>query len=587
MLESGRFILGPNVEAFEHEAAAYLGAGEAVGVANGTDALVLVLEALGIGPGDEVVCPAFTFYATAEAIARRGATPVFCDVERETLNLDPVDVARRVTGRTRAIVAVHLFGRPAALERLPAGIPVVEDAAQAFGARLGVARAGALGAAGTFSFFPTKNLPALGDGGLVATSDAQLAERVRLLRLHGSRDKQTFEAVGYNSRLDELQAAVLRLLLARVDVWNDARREAAGRYAAARARASSASCPADDAGHVYHMYVVRTPGARPGGCGARGRGNRLRRLLPHAPPPPARVRVARLPGGRPAGDGAGRPGEPRAAAVRRNHRPISRNGSSHACARRYPSERPGEAPVPPPRLAGGRRRRARGRGLVPRVLAALRRGNPCPVRQAVRAEHLHRRPDQARRLRPVRLLQPLVAVRLDPGHVGTGSRRHRRHDRGRVRRLPGRPGGRLPGSPLRARPRLARPARARGRRPPARADDHRASRAPQPRRPRQGSARGRGRGRRTADHQGDAAQRELRVHADRRGRRRPAQEEPPPARHPGDRVHARAAAADRRREARRGDHRDSLRARGDAPADRHRLPRRGRPGQDAARRCTS
>lgn len=258
VLESGRFILGPNVEAFEREAAAYLGAGEAVGVANGTDALVLVLEALGIGPGDEVVCPAFTFYATAEAIARRGATPVFCDVERETLNLDPVDVARRVTGRTRAIVAVHLFGRPAALERLPAGIPVVEDAAQAFGARLGAARAGALGAAGTFSFFPTKNLPALGDGGLVATGDAQLAQRVRLLRLHGSRDKQTFEAVGYNSRLDELQAAVLRLLLARVDAWNDARREAAGRYEQL-GLGELCELPADEAGHVYHMYVVRTP----------------------------------------------------------------------------------------------------------------------------------------------------------------------------------------------------------------------------------------------------------------------------------------------------------------------------------------
>ncbi len=258
VLDSGRFILGPNVEAFEREAAAYLGASEAVGVANGTDALVLVLEALGIGAGDEVVCPAFTFYATAEAIARRGATPVFCDVERETLNFDPADVARCVTGRTRAIVAVHLFGRPAALEELPGGIPVVEDAAQAFGATLGGARVGALGAAGTFSFFPTKNLPALGDGGLVATSDPELAQHVRLLRLHGSRDKQTFEAVGYNSRLDELQAAALRLLLTRVDAWNEARREAAGRYAQL-GLGELCELPVDDTGHVYHMYVVRTP----------------------------------------------------------------------------------------------------------------------------------------------------------------------------------------------------------------------------------------------------------------------------------------------------------------------------------------
>ena len=258
VLDSGRFILGPNVEAFEREAAAYLGASEAVGVANGTDALVLVLEALEIGAGDEVVCPAFTFYATAEAIARRGATPVFCDVERETLNFDPADVARCVTGRTRAIVAVHLFGRPAALEELPGGIPVVEDAAQAFGATLGGARVGALGAAGTFSFFPTKNLPALGDGGLVATSDPELAQHVRLLRLHGSRDKQTFEAVGYNSRLDAHPAAALRLLLTRVDAWNEARRAAAGRYAQL-GLGELCELPVDDTGHVYHMYVVRTP----------------------------------------------------------------------------------------------------------------------------------------------------------------------------------------------------------------------------------------------------------------------------------------------------------------------------------------
>jgi dTDP-4-amino-4,6-dideoxygalactose transaminase len=258
VITSGRLILGPNVEAFEREAGDYLGASEAIGVANGTDALVLVLEALGIRSGDEVICPSFTFYATAEAIARVGARPVFCDIERVTLNLDPADVARRVTERTKAILAVHLFGRPAAIDRLPEGIPVIEDSAQAFGATLAGGRAGTKGVAGTFSFFPTKNLPALGDGGLITTDDAALADRIRLLRFHGSRDKQTFEAVGYNSRLDELQAAALRLFLPHVDAWNGSRREAAGRYAAL-GLTQACELPIDDPGHVYHMYVVRSP----------------------------------------------------------------------------------------------------------------------------------------------------------------------------------------------------------------------------------------------------------------------------------------------------------------------------------------
>jgi dTDP-4-amino-4,6-dideoxygalactose transaminase len=253
VVDSGRFILGPNVTAFEQEAASYLGLAQAIGVANGTDALVLALDALGVGPGDEVICPAFTFYATAEAIARRGATPVFCDIDRETLNLDAEDAARRVTPRTRAIVGVHLFGRPTRIGELPDEIPVVEDAAQAFGAP-GVG----YGAVSTFSFFPTKNLFGLGDGGLVGTDDLDLADRVRLLRFHGSRDKQIFEAIGYNSRLDELQAAALRLLLGQVDGWRGARREAAARY---RELGLGQVCelPADEPGHVYHMYVVRLP----------------------------------------------------------------------------------------------------------------------------------------------------------------------------------------------------------------------------------------------------------------------------------------------------------------------------------------
>jgi dTDP-4-amino-4,6-dideoxygalactose transaminase len=255
VVDSGNFILGPNVKAFEEEAAAYLGVPHAVGVANGTDALVLVLDAMGIGPGDEVVCPSFTFYATAESIVRRGATPVFADIDQATLNLDPEDTARRITPRTKAIMPVHLFGRPALLMQLAElGPPLVEDAAQAFGAP-GIATTGV---ASTFSFFPTKNLFALGDGGLCVFTDADLADRVRLLRFHGSRAKKTFELVGYNSRLDELQAAVLRLFLTRLDEWNRLRREAAARY---RDLGLGELCdlPPDDRAHVYHMYVVRTP----------------------------------------------------------------------------------------------------------------------------------------------------------------------------------------------------------------------------------------------------------------------------------------------------------------------------------------
>jgi dTDP-4-amino-4,6-dideoxygalactose transaminase len=258
VLDSGRFILGPEVEAFEREAADYLGVRHAVGVANGTDAIVLVLDALGIGPGDEVVCPAFTFFATAEAIARRGATPVFCDIDAATLNLDPADVADRLTRHTRAILPVHLFGRPAPLDELPEGAPVVEDAAQAFGAGLAGRRVGSFGAAGTFSFFPTKNLFGLGDGGLVTTDEPDLAKSVRRLRHHGSRDKERFDRIGYNSRLDELQAAALRLFLGHVDGWNVARREAAARYADL-GLGELCELPRDEPGHVYHMYVVRSP----------------------------------------------------------------------------------------------------------------------------------------------------------------------------------------------------------------------------------------------------------------------------------------------------------------------------------------
>jgi dTDP-4-amino-4,6-dideoxygalactose transaminase len=255
VVESGRFILGPNVQAFEQEAAEFLGVPRTVGVANGTDALVLALDAMEIGPGDEVICPAFTFYATAESIARRGATPVFAEIDPATLNLDPEDVAAKVTDKTRALMPVHLFGRVMPLGRLAElGVPIVEDAAQAFGAE-GVARTGALS---TFSFYPSKNLFALGDAGLVAANDEELADRVKLLRFHGSREKRDFQAVGYNSRLDELQAAVLRLFLGEIDGWNQGRRDAAARYLEL-GLGELCEVPVDEPGHVYHMYVVRSP----------------------------------------------------------------------------------------------------------------------------------------------------------------------------------------------------------------------------------------------------------------------------------------------------------------------------------------
>jgi dTDP-3-amino-3,4,6-trideoxy-alpha-D-glucose transaminase len=253
VLESGRFIFGPEVESFEREAAGYLGVEQTVGVANGTDALVLALDGLGIAAGDEVVCPAFTFFATAEAIARRGATPVFADIEPQSMNLDPVDVERKLTDRTKAIVPVHLFGRPAPVAELSRlGVPIVEDAAQAFGSP-GIATS----VASTFSFFPSKNLFCLGDGGLIAVNDSELAERLRMLRFHGSRAKREFEYVGYNSRLDAIQAAVLRVFLPHLDEWTRLRREAAARYASL-GLGEVVELPADEPGHVYHMYAVRS-----------------------------------------------------------------------------------------------------------------------------------------------------------------------------------------------------------------------------------------------------------------------------------------------------------------------------------------
>jgi dTDP-3-amino-3,4,6-trideoxy-alpha-D-glucose transaminase len=259
VVESGRFILGPEVEAFEEEFARYLGVPHVVGVANGTDALTIALRALGVRPDDEVVLPSFTFYATAEAVAGVGATPVFCDVEPETFCVTAETVKAALTARTRAIVPVHLFGNVAPVPELrELGLPVLEDAAQAAGASLGGVKAGALADAATFSFFPSKNLPCLGDGGAIATASDELAERARVLRFHGSKDKDTFTEVGYNSRLDEIQAAALRVLLPELDGWNAARRAAADAYEREGLGEHAAlPRPVDGAEHAFHLYAVR------------------------------------------------------------------------------------------------------------------------------------------------------------------------------------------------------------------------------------------------------------------------------------------------------------------------------------------
>jgi dTDP-4-amino-4,6-dideoxygalactose transaminase len=256
---SGRYILGPEVKAFEQAFAEYLGIHHCVGVANGTDALTIALRAVGVKPGDDVVIPSFTFYATAEAVVAAGARPVFCDIDPATFCVTGDTVEAALTSRTRAIVPVHLFGNVAPMGELDRfDVPLVEDAAQAAGARYRGRRAGALGTAATFSFFPSKNLPCLGDGGAVVTDDDEIAALARRLRFHGSEDKRTFTEVGYNSRLDELQAAVLSLLLPELDGWNERRRAAAAAYEElGLGEHAELPTPVDGADHAYHMYVVR------------------------------------------------------------------------------------------------------------------------------------------------------------------------------------------------------------------------------------------------------------------------------------------------------------------------------------------
>src|SRR5215469_17045299 len=269
VMERQQFILGPEVERFEQEIADYVGAGAAVGCASGTDALLLVLMALGIGPGDEVITTPFTFIATAAAIARAGAKPVFADSDPHTFNIDPKSIETAITQSTRAIIAVHLFGLPADLAPIAAlakarSIAIVEDAAQAIGARYQGQRVGAIGDLGCFSFFPSKNLGGAGDGGLVTTSHPETAERIRVLREHGSRDKYTYETLGLNSRLDEIQAAVLGVKLKYLDQWNARRRDKADRYRAMfaeRGLESFIELPVEPPGcqHVYNQFVIRCP----------------------------------------------------------------------------------------------------------------------------------------------------------------------------------------------------------------------------------------------------------------------------------------------------------------------------------------
>ncbi len=262
VLESGHFILGPNVAALEEEFAKYTGAKYAVAVASGTDALFLSLKALGIKEGDEVITTALSFIATAEAISYTGAKPVFVDVDPGTHNIDPAKLEAAITKKTRAIIPVHLWGLCADMEPILAaankhGLLVVEDCAQAAGASYRGQKAGSFGDAGCFSFFPTKNLGAYGDGGMITLKDGAAYERLKLLHLHGSKTRGVHELIGYNSRLDEIQAAILRVKLKQLDAWNDKRRANAAVYSGLFAK-SGIKHPVEKEGyrHVYHQYTI-------------------------------------------------------------------------------------------------------------------------------------------------------------------------------------------------------------------------------------------------------------------------------------------------------------------------------------------
>lgn len=280
VLRSGQFVLGPEVTAFEQETAAYLGVKHAIGVNSGTDALIIGLRALGIGPGDEVITTPFSFFATAESISIVGAKPVFVDIDPATFNINPELIEAAITECTRAIMPVHLYGLPAAMTKIMAlaakyNLKVIEDCAQSFGARyLGACggcdeacsdgaeaivgqQTGSIGDIGAFSFYPTKNLGAFGDGGLITTNHDDVAELCRMLRSHGERRRYHNEMLGYNSRLDALQAAILRVKLPYIDTWNAQRREVAARYSEALADLEGLRTPALHPSHIFHQYTVR------------------------------------------------------------------------------------------------------------------------------------------------------------------------------------------------------------------------------------------------------------------------------------------------------------------------------------------
>jgi dTDP-4-amino-4,6-dideoxygalactose transaminase len=260
VMDAQQFILGAEVEALEREIADYCGCRYAVGVSSGTDALLVVLMALGLRPGDEVIVPAYSFFATAGVVARLGGRPVFVDIDPETFNINPAAIESKITPRTRAILLVHLFGQMADMEEIMRiasrrALPVLEDAAQAIGAELGGRRAGGIGTAGCLSFYPTKNLGGAGDGGMVTTNSAELAERVRMLRNHGFKEKYHSELVGGNFRLDAIQAAVLRVKLRHLDRWTEARRRNAEEYR--KRLPSGIRLPRERIGkHVYNQFVI-------------------------------------------------------------------------------------------------------------------------------------------------------------------------------------------------------------------------------------------------------------------------------------------------------------------------------------------
>lgn len=266
VLNDQHFILGPNVAALESEIAGFCKSPCAVGVASGTDALILALRAAGIGPGDEVIVPAFTFVATADAVSLVGATPVFADIDPATFTIDVNHAATLVSERTAAIIPVHLYGQPADMDKIKAlaekrHLVVIEDCAQALGASWKGTPVAGIGDFGCLSFFPTKNLGGYGDGGMVTARDKQAVEQLRMLRAHGSRKKYLSEIQGMNSRLDELQAAILRVKLPHLNTWNSARRKIASFYREALAHLQEVALPRETAGavHVYHQFTIRVP----------------------------------------------------------------------------------------------------------------------------------------------------------------------------------------------------------------------------------------------------------------------------------------------------------------------------------------